>query len=334
MRKLDIVVTHYNEPWETGRKFFEMLSMQRGINFDDLRVLLVNDGQDNALPAVLFSEYPYHVDILTVDHGGVSAARNAGIEKTDALWVNFCDFDDMYASVFSMREVMNVLDSDRFDMLYTDFISEDKMKDGRMLLHKRGQNVVFIHAKYWRREWLMKSGLRFNPALTFNEDSAFCAVANNLLDFKRTGHIDSDIPIYVWCYSEGSATTTPGNRIKCLTGLYERNKVVCDSFKDKGDYKRYCAMVSRTVHDAYWSFNLIDPPAEMQPFIDDFKQFWKEHKKHFFDTDPELMQEVAEASRREHETGDREEEERWMHTNELKTNTAVGLSQWLFELER
>ena len=85
MRKLDIVVTHYNEPWETGRKFFEMLSMQRGINFDDLRVLLVNDGQDNALPAVLFSEYPYHVDILTVDHGGVSAARNAGIEKTDAL---------------------------------------------------------------------------------------------------------------------------------------------------------------------------------------------------------------------------------------------------------
>lgn len=331
---LDIIVTHYKEPWETGQKFFDMLALQRGVDFNNFRILLINDGRENAITPSFFKSYPFAVEIITIEHGGVSAARNAGIENAKAKWVNFCDFDDMYASVFSLREVMNVLESDGYDMLYSDFVSEDRMKDGSTILHRRGENVVFIHAKYWRRRWLIDSGIRFNTELSFNEDSAFCAVANNKLDYRRTGHIDSDIPIYVWCFSEGSATTTPGNRVKCLVGLYERNKVVCESFKEQGDYKRYCAMVSRTVHDAYWSFNLVNVPAEMMPCIEDFKAFWKTHKQYYFDTDPAMMQEVADASRNEHETGDMEEEARWLHANELKTNTNIGLSQWLFQLEQ
>lgn len=333
MRLLDIVVTHYKEQWETGKKFFEMLALQRAVNFDDFRVILVNDGEEGALPPVLLSEYPYHVDVITVPHGGVSAARNAGIEKADAKWVNFCDFDDTYASVYSLKQVMDVLPSDNYDLLYADFIAEDITTDGRYILNTRGQNVVFIHGKYWRREWLMQSGLRFNPALHFNEDSAFCAIANNMMDYKRTGHIDSTIPIYVWCFSNNSATTTPGNRIKCIIGLYERNKLVCESFKEKGDYKRYCGMVSRVVHDAYWGFNLENVPEELTPYIDDFKRFWKEHKQNYFDTDPELLQEVAEISRKEHEAGDNEELARF-RKNEIKTNSAIGLSQWLFNLEQ
>ena len=330
---LDIIVTHYNEPWKTGKKFFDMLALQRGISFDDFRVLLVNDGQENAIPAENFTDYPYQVDILTINHGGVSVARNAGIDHAAAKWVNFCDFDDTYASVHALREVLNVLKTDAYDLLFADFISEDKMKSGETLLHRRGDNSVFIHAKYWRLEWLKETGIKFDPALKFNEDSAFCAIANNLMDFKRTGQITTDIPIYVWCFSENSATTTPGNRVKCLIGLYERNKVVCESFRQTGDYKRYCGMVSRTVHDAYWSFNLEKVPEEMNASIEDFRQWWKEHKQYFFDCDPELMKEVVEASRAEHEHGDREEEARFLHTNDLIVNKAVGLSQWLFNLE-
>lgn len=332
MRKLDIIVPHYKEPFSTGQKFFEMLALQRGIHFDDIRVILVNDGIENALTGELFKGFPFRVDVVTIKHGGVSAARNAGIAETDAKWVCFCDFDDLFASVYSLRNVLELLDTDQFDLLWADFISEDRMKDGQMKYHKRGENVVFIHGKFWRRDWLMKSGLRFNTKLTFNEDSAFCAVASNMMDYKRVGHIESNVPIYIWTFTEGSATTTPGNRIKCLIGLYERNKVVCESMKTV-DYKRYCAMISRTVHDSYWSMNLQTIPPELEPYIDDFRQFWKEHKKFYFDTDPDSMREVAEASRREHEAGDIEEEERWLHVNELKTNTNISLSEWLYKLE-
>ena len=333
MRLLDIIVTHYNEPFETGRKFFEMLALQRCINFNDFRVLLVNDGSDNALDESYFLKYPYQVDILTVNHGGVSAARNAGLERACAKWVNFCDFDDMYASVFSLRQVFNVLDSDGFDILYADFISEDKLKNGKVILHNRGENLVFIHAKYWRLEWLKQTGLKFNTTLEFNEDSAFCAMASNLVDYKRTGRIDTSIPIYVWCFTENSATTTPGNRIKCLVGLYKRNKVVCEQFKNM-EYSRYCAMVSRTIHDAYWSFNLVELPKEAEQYLEDFKQFWRDHKRQFLDTDPQTMREVAQASQREHDIGDAEEEERFLHANTLCVNKNISLAQWLHNLEK
>ena len=333
MKLLDIIVTHYKESWATGKKFFDMLALQRCVNFDDIRVILVNDGADGALDESIFSEYPFKVDVLTIPHGGISAARNAGIDATQARWLTFCDFDDLYASVYSLRQVFMVLDTNAFDILYADFISEDRMKSGETLLHKRGENTVFIHAKFWRREWLIDSGIRFNTGLQFNEDSAFCTVAFNTADYKRTGHIDSSIPVYIWCYTENSATTTQSNRIKCLIGLYERNKIVCEHYKTL-DYKRYCAMVSRTIHDAYWCFNLKELPEEAKPYLDDFKRFWKEHKRQYLDTDPQLMREVAEAARIEHETGDNEEEARFLHSKSLETNTDISLSQWLFSFEQ
>ena len=44
---LDLIVTHYKEPWSVGKKFFDMLALQRDINFDDVGVILVNDGEEN-----------------------------------------------------------------------------------------------------------------------------------------------------------------------------------------------------------------------------------------------------------------------------------------------
>ena len=70
MAYLDIIVPHYREPWETGKKFFDMLGLQRGIRFDDIRVLLVQDGPEGALPGDIFDDYPYRVLTVMIPHGG------------------------------------------------------------------------------------------------------------------------------------------------------------------------------------------------------------------------------------------------------------------------
>ena len=75
---LDLIVTHYKEPWSVGRKFFEMLAMQRNVNFDDVSVILVNDGEENCLDSGLFMDYPFEVCQMSIQKGGVSKARNAG----------------------------------------------------------------------------------------------------------------------------------------------------------------------------------------------------------------------------------------------------------------
>ena len=44
MAMLDIIVTHYRLPFSAGKQIFDTIAVQRGINFSDIRVLVVNDG--------------------------------------------------------------------------------------------------------------------------------------------------------------------------------------------------------------------------------------------------------------------------------------------------
>ena len=44
MGTLDLIVTHYREPWEVGKQLFDMIAMQREVDFRDISVILVNDG--------------------------------------------------------------------------------------------------------------------------------------------------------------------------------------------------------------------------------------------------------------------------------------------------
>ena len=150
--KLDIIMPHYKEKWEIGRKFFQMLDLQRGIDFSDFRVIIVNDGEERHLPDELFANRAYAVVQHDIPHGGVSAARNAGLKASDAEWVMFCDFDDMFTNVYALRDILNVVPTNDFDMLWAEIISEDVLKTGEMVLHPRHENVVFIHGKLYRRQ--------------------------------------------------------------------------------------------------------------------------------------------------------------------------------------
>ena len=171
--KLDIIVPHYKEPWEVGQKFFAMLDLQRGVDFQkDFRVLLVHDGTE-PFPDDYFANRPYRVEQIVADHGGVSAARNVGIKAATADWVMFCDFDDIFTHVYSLRDYTSVLPTDRYDMMWSDFIAEDVNKNGVMGLHRRGQNVVFIHGKIYRRKFILANDLWFDTDLSFNEDSFY-----------------------------------------------------------------------------------------------------------------------------------------------------------------
>ena len=107
---IDFIVTHHNEPWNIGRKFFLMLSMQRNVDFDKINVIIVQDGVEGALEwKSIFESCPYNVNVVTIPHSGIAAARNVGIQNATADWVMFCDFDDMFSDVYSLYMLLNVL---------------------------------------------------------------------------------------------------------------------------------------------------------------------------------------------------------------------------------
>lgn len=326
---LDIIMPHYKEPWADGEKFFSMLDLQRDVDFSKIHVILVQDGEEGTLPPEHFANRSYTVEQITIPHGGVSAARNAGLKAAITEWVMFCDFDDMFSTVYSLRDFLNVLPAPNYDVLWAEFYSEDKMQSGEMRLHSRGRNIVFIHSKLYRRQFLIDNNLWFDTSLEFNEDSCFNAVANTIVDFKRTGEIKTACPPYIWCYRPGSATADPKNNGKALLGLYNRNKLVCEAFKKRMPYDRYCAMVARTVWDTYHTLNVEQLSPEQQIIYDDFKDWYPARKNCLLFVDDDTMAKVRAISQSEHECGDQEAEARWGVDQTSGFLENVSITDWL-----
>ena len=159
---LDIIVTHYKEPWIVGKGLFDSIAMQRMVNFDDIRVILVNDGEENAFAELNPYEYPFIIQQMSIPHGGVSKARNAGLDASDADWVMFCDFDDGFSNIYGLYLIFCAMNEDKYDTLWSCFTEETKDENGKMVLVNHDRDWVFIHGKAHRRQYLVDKGIRFH----------------------------------------------------------------------------------------------------------------------------------------------------------------------------
>lgn len=299
---LDIVVTHYKEPWEVAKPLFDMLGLQRGVSFSDFRVILVNDGEENHIPDVLLVDYPYEIHQIDIPHGGVSAARNAGLEYSTADWVNFCDCDDTYTNIYAIRDILNVIKDDcKFDFLWTQLITEDfTEKEGpcRLILTPKKTVFVFIHGKIYRREWLINNGIRFDTNFAFQEDSLFNAMVLGVIKTERVGQISTLIPPYVWCRRRGSVTNSEANADKATWYHFKRNCKVCEFYRDKLP-DRLSHMVVRTVYDTFFMVtSKRDISLKMRNnIVDAFKEFLKDYGQYYAKPeDDELLAQIQEIS--------------------------------------
>ena len=298
---LDIIVTHYKEPWEIGKPLFEILALQRGIDFSDFRVILVNDGEENHLPDELFTEYPYRVDQIDIPHKGVSAARNAGMDYSDAEWINFCDFDDTYASVYSIKSVLEILPAPKYDLLWVKLIKEDfKVEKDDLRFAPTKTNYVFVHGKYYRRSWLIENGIRFDDNMPFQEDSLFNAYIVAILDYHRIGEIKTIFPVYVWCRRHESVTTKDGHRDPAAYFHFLRNWKLCDFYLEHLPENRLADLVVRSCFDAYYMCHGVKVTDEMLERIkQEFREFIGIYGEHYSRPPKDIEEQIADISWRE-----------------------------------
>lgn len=297
-RMLDIVITHYKEPIDIGRKLFESIALQRCIDFEQIRVVVIHDGTEK-FPDEEFSNLPYQVEQIVIQHGGISMARNAGIEHSKAKWIMFCDFDDCYASIFSLREIMNVLGTDAYDMLWSRILAEDYV-DGKQLLYyvPDKQKYVFCHGKVYRTEFLRESGIRFRDELVFNEDSCFNATIIAHTPHTRIGEIKSPMPIYCWIRRESSVTNS-GREDEASYGHFRRNLIVTEEYEKLND-ERFNGMVTRTVYDTYFMvFGKRNSMQMRRRILDEFTPWIAKRTKVFCNVTNDDLAEIRKIARME-----------------------------------
>lgn len=294
---LDIIVTHYDEPWEIVKPFFDMLDAQRLCDFSQVRVRIVHDGT-KAFPKSYFSHMPVEVIQNTIPHKGVSAARNYGIDHSNAKWIMFCDCDDAFSSIYALKLILDVMHTEDYDVLWNEFIMEVGEKHGITIHTKKGFNLVWIHNKYYRMSFLKENNFRFNEDLYMSEDSAFNAVIGLHIPPERIGHIKSPMPLYIWAYRNGSVTLDPKNTLRNMIGHYERNLYVLDEFR-KCDHPDADAMTARVMTDAYVNLTRDELPDGCEVFEKRVRAFIRENAEILNRLPKERFDSVLKASERE-----------------------------------
>jgi hypothetical protein len=250
---LDIIITHYKEPWAVGKPAFDMLALQRMVNFDDVGVILVNDGEENELPSECFDGYPFSVCQMSIPKGGVSKARNAGLDASTADWVMFCDFDDCFSSVMGLYLVFCAMQEEKYDTLWSNFTEETQDSQGRMVLVSHGRDYVFVHGKAHRRQFLVDNNLRFHDKLTIHEDAYFNMLVQTIAGEGRTGSIKT--PIYLWKWN-GNSVVRRDRAEDYILDTYDhliRQKIaITEEMIKRGMTELTQTVIVKTIVDAYY----------------------------------------------------------------------------------
>lgn len=92
MAYISIIIPAYNCESTLGRCMDSIL----GQDFLDFEILLVDDGSTDGTPVLCdsYAERDNRVNVIHKVNGGVSSARNAGLDKAGGTWVTFADSDD------------------------------------------------------------------------------------------------------------------------------------------------------------------------------------------------------------------------------------------------
>ena len=281
-----------------------MVGLQRNIDFNDVGVILVNDGEESALPDELFKDYPYKVTNLTIPHGGVSRARNAGIQASKADWIIVCDFDDQICSTLGLQLVFSAIEEDDKDMYWTRFLEEVPV-DGAIKLQPHNRDIVFIHGKIYRRQWLVDNNIRFHNGLTLHEDVFFNQLAQAIAPEDRIGKIETGW--YLWCNNPQSVGRVYGHTFLFETYdhlMIQRNEMAKEFVRRDLDAQMKL-VVGKTVVDAYydfqtWYWRTKDHAERLKLNERWFCTFLKRYGKTYSECDTRAISKIAEGSRDYH----------------------------------
>ena len=240
MPKVSIIVPVYKAEQYLHRCVDSILSQ----SFIDWELILVDDGSPDRSGAIC-DEYAQKDDRIRVIHkenGGISSARNIGINNAQGEWLTFVDSDD-WIEGDALGLVQQAQDNENLLVMDIVQIKENCKK----LLHKKAQvlkdetfrnklykyifDTVFLApwAKFFRLDIIKKYNIVFDEEIKWAEDRLF--------NLSYLSHINSIRFLGKGCYvyvMPNQSETIMKYHITpvMLTKLRDKIKVIVDSMKE------------------------------------------------------------------------------------------------------
>lgn len=94
--------------------------------FKDLEIILVDDGSPDRCPEICdeYAKCDERIKVIHKNNGGLSSARNAGIEKASGEWISFIDSDDYIANDM-LENLFNAASNAEADISMCNFLCID-----------------------------------------------------------------------------------------------------------------------------------------------------------------------------------------------------------------
>ena len=251
-KKLQILVPQYNEPDAVIKPLLDSIAIQQGIDFNDIGVIICNDGSQTLLSAELLGGYPFDVEYHKEPHRGVSATRNACLRYSDADYVMWADADDIFFNACGIYLVFREMTFGEFDGLISEFIEEVCRENGETVFAKHEKDTTFVHGKVWRRQYLVDNDICWNDALTVHEDSYFNILAQSFSEKVKY----CPVAFFMWKWRDDSVCRhDPKYILKTYNNLIDSNEALVKEFEKRGKDHDAEFQTVYLIFDAYYTMN-------------------------------------------------------------------------------
>lgn len=145
---------------------------------EDIQIIIINDGSKDSSKEIIqkyLKKYPTKIEYYEKENGGLSSARNLGMNYAKGEYIAFLDSDD-YIEKNMYEEMYNLAKKENAEMCECDFIWEwkykqkyDKRKNYKNKKEMMKKPRVVAWNKIFKRKILDKNNIRFPERLIYED---------------------------------------------------------------------------------------------------------------------------------------------------------------------
>lgn len=320
--KIQILIPQYNETDEVLKPLLDSIAIQQNIDFNELGVVIVNDGSQIYLSDEFLKSYPYKIEYYKEEHRGVSATRNACLDHAEADYVMFCDADDMFYNACGLWIIFREM-KDGFDSMVSNFVEETRMPETKEVVYiNHEMDGTFVHGKVHRRQYLLDKKIRWNDSLTIHEDSYFNILCQSLS--KNVKYCPT--PFYLWKWRDESVCRhDPKYMLRTYKNMLDSNDALIDEFDRRGIEDKVLFYTAFMIFDAYYTMN---KPEWINQENKDYRFTTEKRFSDYFRKHKDSWEKVSPADKMQISAGIRNRS-----VNEGMQMESITISDWLKHIE-